>query len=321
MSTQIRDTYRTQLQRYQDEKKIREQNRIERKKKAGYRKAMKQNIRRGIALGVILVLVFFVVEFVLPGSILKKKKVIDDTPIEDRFEDIPEKKEGSGLTQTEAQILWSLLSDHFDGNKTAVLGVMCNLNAESQLMAGNLEDYNNELWGIDDDEYTQGVNRRTIDKRDFLESRNGNDTNGYYNDYDQWVNIDGGYGYAQYTAYENKEELYRFAEKWFSPGGEGEDQKFDIADPNMQAHYIIYLLGTDQYADMDSAIRNAQTVADACYIWLKDYEKPYDPYSDNYYTLAFDRAAAADAIEQAVKEGEPEEKNESTQEETTTEEW
>jgi len=35
---------------------------------------------------------------------------------------------------------------------------------------------------------------------------------------------------------------------------------------------------------------------DACFLWLKYYEIPYDPYNDNYFTLAFDRAEPADEI-------------------------
>ena len=33
--------------------------------------------------------------------------------------------------------------------------------------------------------------------------------------------------------------------------------------------------------------------------WLKYYEKPYDAYDDDYYTLSFERAAWADEIEKA----------------------
>ena len=39
--------------------------------------------------------------------------------------------------------------------------------------------------------------------------------------------------YAQYTSYENKEKLYSYAKLWFSKGGQGEDYRFNIADPKM----------------------------------------------------------------------------------------
>ena len=60
---------------------------------------------------------------------------------------------------------------------------------------------------------------------------------------------------------------------------------------------MIYLLDSNEFATLDSRIMNAGSVVDACYYWLRFYEVPYDPYCDNYYTLAFDRAAKADEIE------------------------
>ncbi|MBO5999247.1 MAG: hypothetical protein J6P87_06130 [Lachnospiraceae bacterium] len=198
---------------------------------------------------------------------------------------------------TEEQNLWDVLMEYFGGNKTAVLGVMCNLNAESRFKASSLEDYNNQMWGIDDEYYTMRVNKRTIERRDFAESRWDGISTGYFNAYKEWVNRDGGYGYAQVTAYDKKDDLYKFADYWFSPGGQGEDYLFNIADPKMQAYFLISILESEQYSHMNYMIRHAQNVVDACYYWLKFYEIPYDPYADNYYTLSFDRAAAADEIE------------------------
>ncbi len=288
--------------------KERAANRIKRLERVGKGITRKKLIQLAVCILAIFI-VIMAMEVIVPGSKLKKNGTIDDTPIEDKVGILPDAgyedsaEETEERAETEEQLLWNLLMEHFDGNKTAVLGVMCNLNAESGFRAANLEDYNNQIWGIDDDTYTDLVNRNTIDRQDFLESRNGGSTNGYYNSYNQWVNRDGGYGYAQYTAYENKELLYMFAEGWFGPGGEGEGYRFDIGDPKMQAHYIVHLLESDNYSDLDNKIRSAGSVVDACYFWLKMYEKPYDPYADNYYTLAFDRAAAADAIETAVEEG------------------
>ena len=59
---------------------------------------------------------------------------------------------------------------------------------------------------------------------------------------------------------------------------------------------MISLLESDEFATLDSRIRNAESVVDACYYWLRFYEVPYDPYCDNYYTLAFDRAECAGRI-------------------------
>ncbi len=257
-----------------------------------------------------IVIIFLIVERIIPGSHMKKKKAISDTSVEEASELLPEKEYDrlpDGVSET--QYLWNTLMKHFNNNETAVLGIMCNLHEESRFKAGNLEDYNNEIWSIDDDTYTEGVNRRTIGKKDFLEARNNNETSGYYNSYDQWVNLDGGYGYCQFTAYDQKEALYQFAEQWFGPGGKGENKRFNIADVKMQTDFLIYLLESDSYKSLDSRLREATTVADSCYLWLSEYEIPYDPYCDGYYTLAFERAESADEILAECKgktdEGEP----------------
>ena len=247
---------------------------------------------------IFIILMFLAVESMLPGSKLKKEEIINDTPMEESAAAFSEKEYDKLVELTEEQYLYKLLMEHFDGNETATIGVMCNIRAESRFEAANLEDYNNDIWDIDDDTYTEKVNKKTIDKKDFAESRNDNMSNGYYNEYDQWVNRDGGYGYAQYTAYVKKEELYLFAENWFGPGGEGEGYKFNIGDPKMQAAFVVYLLESDDFAKLDGYIRNAGNIVDACYYWLKYYEIPYDPYCDDYYTLAFERAAFADDIKE-----------------------
>ena len=205
---------------------------------------------------IFIVLMFFMVELILPGSKLKKEEIIEDIPMEESAASFSEKKYYKLVELTEEQYLYKLLMEHFDGNETATIGVMCNIRAESRFEAHNLEDYNNDIWDIDDETYTEKVNKKSIDKKDFAESRNDNMSNGYYNEYDQWVNRDGGYGYAQYTAYVKKEELYLFAENWFGPGGEGEGYKFNIGDPKMQAAFVVYLLDSDDYAKLDSYIRN-----------------------------------------------------------------
>ena len=291
------------VKKYVEEEQIKRENRLKRIIRDKNNLIQKKRIKVIIITVIVLFFTILMIERVMPGSKLKKAGVIDDTPIEEEL-DIPDivedTKEYAALDGiSENQLLWNLLMEHFDGNKTAVLGVMCNLNSESRLTAVNLEDYNNQLWGIDDEAYTERVNRKTIDKTDFTQSRADNVSNGYYNKYNQWVNKDGGYGYAQYTSFEKKQELYQYAETWFGPGGEGENYKFNIGDPTMQAHFIIYLLESPEYQNMDYMIRNAQNVVDACYYWLKMYEIPYDPYNDNYFTLAFDRAAVADSIQAA----------------------
>ena len=293
------------LDRLLEEHEIRMANRVKNTKEDKKNELGKRRLLFIVLIATGLFLSIVVMERIVPGSRLKKKEVVDDTPIDQKLS-IEELAESPceeedlyaeyGDSDTEEKILYNLLMEHFDGNKNAVLGVMCNLKAESKFLASNLEDYNNEMWGIGDAEYTEKVNRKTISQKDFLESRLDN-SNGYYNDYDQWVNLDGGYGYAQYTSYEKKKELYDYAEMWFGPGGKGEGLSFNIGDPKMQANYVIYLLESDSFKSLDDKLKGAPTVVDACYAWLNIYEVPYDPYGDGYYTLAFDRAEAAEEIE------------------------
>lgn len=283
----------------------REKNRLRRRKADKKKRLMKKKLLLVCGGCGIAVFVFFLFQFLLPGTTLKKQEIIDDTPLGELLDAqvFPDKPYDSLNGISEQQLLYTLLMDHFEGNKAAVLGVMCNLQAESNFEAANLEDYNNDLWGISDADYTEEVNRKTIDKKDFLESRRVDLTNGYLNANNLWVNLDGGYGYAQYTAYDKKESFYQFAEQWFAPGGPGEAFRFNIGDPKMQAQYIIQILNSNAYHEMNDLIAHAKATVDACYYWLKMYEEPYDPYCDGYYTLAFERAKVADEIEAACGGG------------------
>ena len=255
----------------------------------------KKRVRFGIFLFVMASILVATLIFALKRKVEEEPEIVDEVPFLAFLESI-RFKEYDTFEGSEEDLLWEKLNDHFDNNEVAVLGVMCNLKAESEFRAANLENYNNQIWDVDDDTYLEEVNEKYISKNDFLESRYLERTNGYRNKYHEWVNLDGGYGYAQYTSYEKKEMLYSYAEEWFSRGGPGEKYRFNIADPKMQASFVVYLLESDKYKKMDEQLRKAPTIVDACYIWLKKYEVPQDPYKDNYYTLSFKRAAAAEEI-------------------------
>ena len=290
------------ISRLISDERIRHMNRLRRIKEDKQGVMALKKLRIFSAVIALFIVLLITLELALPKSQLRRSGIITDKEFEKAIDDANYKEYAKLENKTEEKLLWELLTEHFGGNKNAVLGVMCNLKAESGIVAANLEDLNNEMWSVDDSEYTDDVNRRRIRKKDFVESRNNDMTNGYYNEYDKWVNIDGGYGYAQFTAYENKDELYRFAEQWFAPNGGGEGYAFNIGDPEMQANYIVYLLSSDRYEELDKKLRSSTSVADACYLWLADYERPYDPYEDDYYTLSFERASWADEIEEACKD-------------------
>ncbi len=301
----MRERHEEEVRQAYEDERIRETNRMKRETSELEKgRIPKRWIFSGLSFLAVL-LIFLSVEFILPGSFLKRKEIIDDSrsgaeliPVSELTgQEKPVEKGYDRLVNiTQEQYIWNTLLEYFGGNKTATLGVMCNLKVESHFSASCLEDYNNEFWGVNDETYTDKVNRRTIDRKDFLESRYNGITNGYLNGERMWVNRDGGYGFAQYTAYDKKEDLYKYADAWFSPGGRGENYLFNIADPKMQTNYLIRILESDEYRGMTNMIRKAESVVDACYYWLKVYEIPYDPYCDNYYTLAFERAEAAEEI-------------------------
>ena len=287
-------------EQYEHRSLQRAHNRLERIK-ADKKDLIAQKIFNNILFFAILDMVILMgVEIFVPGSTLKRYEIIDDT-IRDAF--IKPKEFAPALSITEEQYLWDVLMDHFNGNEIPVLGIMCNLYSESEIRSNNLENLNNQNWTISDVDYTDKVNRLVISKQDFIKSQYKHDTSGYLNENNVWRNKDGGYGYAQYTSSDKKEALYEFASEWYDKGGPGEDYRFDISNPEMQAHFIVYLLEHD-YKNIDRDIRNCSSIVDACYIWLKKYEIPYDPYKDGYYTLAFERASSADLIRKHCTEAE-----------------
>ena len=201
-------------------------------------------------------------------------------------------------TDEEEQHLWDTLMEHFDYNEIPVLGIMCNIKVESQFKANNLETLNNINWDITDEDYTKKVNKGKILEDDFLEARYDGNTSGYYNSYGQWHNINGGYGYCQYTAYEKKRALYNYATDWFGKEGEGHGRAFNIADPRMQTSFIVHLLN-NELSDIDYQLRYAETVEDAVYIWLSEYECP----EGDYHEVTYERASYAGEIREFCTAG------------------
>ena len=238
-----------------------------------------------VLLALILVVIFFMILFLQntssdrEDSIISKIRSISTSSSTD-----------AEYSEAEEKLLWNTLMEHFDNNETAVLGIMCNIKEESQFKANNLEDINNEIWKISDSDYTKAVNKGKM-KDDFIQSKYKGKTSGYMTSHGKWHNINGGYGYCQYTAYDNKKALYEYAENWFSKDGKGRWKRFNIADPEMQASFIVYLLEND-LSDIDSELRNAENVPDAVYIWLSKFEIP----EGDYYELTYSRAAYAEKI-------------------------
>lgn len=189
----------------------------------------------------------------------------------------------------EELIIWKVFNEYFEGNQNVVVGIMCNIQAESGFIGKNLERTNNLRWGITDNEYTTGVNTGSISKEDFCKSTYNGDTKGYYNSYGEWANEDGGYGIAQFTTFAKKKELYEYAVDYFK------DSTFDIGDAEMQARFLCSCLDND-FSYIKEALLETTTIEEACIVWLKLYEIPYDPYDDGYVTTGKKRAENAEDI-------------------------
>ena len=98
------------------------------------------------------------------------------------------------------QVIYNGLLETFEGNETAVYGVMCALMAESGCSPTATEATGK--WGISAADYTAQVNDGTVSKEEFINST--------YNG----VQGSRGYGIAQWSTTGRKKALYEFAESW-----------------------------------------------------------------------------------------------------------
>ena len=236
-----------------------------------------------IVVILLLVLVLMMVLTVLAGKNVKDNSI----------------QNTSYSSSAEQKIIYNKLREHFGDNENAILGIMCNIQYESGFYANNLENVNNENWGVSDPEYTDKVNRGfnaeegtedVVTKEDFIKSTYMGSTDGHYEG-TYWKNPNGGYGYCQYTDYNEKKRFYEYAANWFSDDGEGKGKSFDISDPDMQASYIVYML-ENYIQHIDTALKSANSLVDAVYIWCSEYERP----AGDYYQKALERSSDADAI-------------------------
>ncbi len=172
-------------------------------------------------------------------------------------------------SQTEVYI-WNTLMEYFEGDEIPVLGVMCNIQAESGFVANNLENTVVDRWKLTDKEYTTLINSGEITKEDFMTATYNGDSVGY-DAGGYWVNNAGGYGLFQLTDYLEKKRYYEFAEKYFDE----KNEIFDIGSSAAQMEYIKYYLD-DLNPDLKSKLVNAESVEAAVEIWVREYERPAD---------------------------------------------
>ena len=158
------------------------------------------------------------------------------------------------------QVIYNGLLETFDGNETAVYGVMCALMAESGCDPTATEATGK--WKISAADYTAKVNAGTVTKEEFINST--------YNG----AQGSRGYGIAQWSTAGRKKALYEFAESWATEKGE----TFDIGGIDMQVAHLQETINTSYPSMKENLIKEKDIVA-ACYIWISTYEKPSEKYS------------------------------------------
>ncbi len=161
---------------------------------------------------------------------------------------------------TDKQVIYNGLLETFEGNETAVYGVMCALMAESGCSPTATEA--TDKWGVSAADYTAQVNDGTVTKEEFINST--------YNG----VQGTRGYGIAQWSTTGRKKALYEFAESWATEKGE----TFDIGGIDMQVAHLQETINTS-YPSMKEALIKEKDIVAACYLWISTYEKPSEKYS------------------------------------------
>ena len=161
---------------------------------------------------------------------------------------------------TDKQVIYNGLLETFEGNETAVYGVMCALMAESGCDPTATEATGK--WGISAADYTAQVNDGTVSKEEFINST--------------YKGVQGarGYGIAQWSTTDRKKALYEFAESWAAEKG----TTFDIGGIDMQVAHLQETINTS-YASLKESLIKEKDMVKACYLWIATYEKPSEKYS------------------------------------------
>lgn len=156
-------------------------------------------------------------------------------------------------------------------------GFLGNLNAESGLIANNLQNTFEKILGMNDSEYTAAVDSGKYTKEQFY--RDG-----------------AGYGLAQWTYWSRKKAMYEFIV---------ERRNKSIGDAESQFAFLLNELSTS-YGSLVTKLKAAKTVKEASDLVLQYYEAPADmsdkvkelraSYAQSFYdkfASASDKAVAA----------------------------
>lgn len=155
------------------------------------------------------------------------------------------------------QEIWNELVT-FSGSKYAAAAIMGNLSSESAMSSTNLQGSYEKKLGMSDEEYTAAVD-------------SGN--------YDNFSGDHAGYGLAQWTATNRKENLLNYANA----------NNSSIGSTKLQIAYLEKELA-ENYPAIFEDLKKAGSVDEATEIFLKRFESP----SDQSYEAVNRRAAVAD---------------------------
>lgn len=143
---------------------------------------------------------------------------------------------------TNEEKIWNYIYNKIE-NPYGVAGLMGNLYAESGLSPINLQNTFNTKFGLTDEEYTKQVDNGT---------------------YTNFVYDAGGYGLAQWTYYNRKQNLLDFAK----------ERGTSIGDIETQIRFLYKELKT--YTSVMNVLKNATSVKEASDAVLTQYERPAD---------------------------------------------
>lgn len=129
-------------------------------------------------------------------------------------------------------------------NNIVIFSIMANIFAESGIRANNLQNSYESKFNMSDEVYTKKV-----------------DDGSYTN----FIKDKAGYGYAQWTFWSRKQNLYNYAKS----------KKVSIADPQMQREFLWNELITT-YKGLMTELRKCTSLYDATVLVLKKFEAPAD---------------------------------------------
>ncbi len=142
-----------------------------------------------------------------------------------------------------SQVIWNFLKKHF--NDYGAAGLMGNLDAESGLRSNNLQDTHSRKFGLNDTQYTIGVDNGT---------------------YTNFVKDEAGYGLAQWTYWSRKQNLLNYAKS----------KNKSIGDLEMQLEFLVKELKESYTNSVYNVLKNATSVQQASDAVLMNFERPYN---------------------------------------------